>query len=61
MPEVFDMRELLMLLVHLNNDTSYYINNLVVNNPERYIEVLHCFVDLFVQSKGALEQVSYQG
>ena len=58
MPEVFDMKELLMLLVNLTNDTSYYINNLVVNNPERYTEVLHCFLDLFVQSKGALEQVS---
>ena len=58
MPEVFDMKELLMLLVYLTNDTTHYINSLVVNNPERYVEVLHCFIDLFVQSKGALEQVT---
>ena len=59
MPEVFDMKELLMLLVYLTNDTTHYINSLVVNNPERYVEVLHCFIDLFVQSKGALEQVTF--
>ena len=48
-----------MLLVYLTNDTTHYINSLVVNNPERYVEVLHCFIDLFVQSKGALEQVTF--
>ena len=58
MPEVFDMKDVLMLLVHLTNNSTHYINSLVVNSPERYVEVLHCFTSLFLQSKGALEQVN---
>ena len=48
------------MLVNLTNDTRYFMNRLVVNNPVRYPEILQCLVDLFVESKGNLEQVCFR-